>query len=81
MLPRVGRRAALTALIVGSSAVLPAVLQRDVQAAPAPYTFNWNGAPASPQPWDGSAGNWDLIVHTRDGTSDAMQAMQAQHGS
>ena len=75
------QRLILMALILATIALVPSALNRSASAAPAPYTFNWNGAPASPQPWDGSAGNWDLIVHTRDGTSDAMQAMQAQHGS
>ena len=47
--------------------------------APAPFTFNFTGEPAAPQPWTPS--NWDVVVESRDKGSFAhLEGMQAQHG-
>ena len=69
---------AAVALVAGMAA------DRGVQraaAAPASFSFNWNGTPAGPQPWSpGEVNDWDLIVHNRDNQS-SMQMVNAEHGS
>jgi hypothetical protein len=46
----------------------------------APFTFNFDGAPATPQPWNPP--NWDVAVNSGNvNTFAQLEGMQAQHGS
>lgn len=47
--------------------------------AGAPFTFNFEGNPTSPQPWRPTS--WDVVVNSRDvRTFVQLEGMQAQHG-
>jgi hypothetical protein len=53
-------------------------LSRSAQAAA--FSFNWQGAPASPQPWTpGAVNGWDLITNSAAATDQARNPI-AQHG-
>ncbi len=66
----------LTLLIAAGDGVTTA----SASAAAAPYTFNFTGDPAAPQPWNPST--WDVVVNSRDTpTFSQLEAMQAQHGA
>lgn len=48
-------------------------------SAPAPFTFNWAGSPASPLAYQ-PATDWDVQIHVR-APQDTMERMDAQHGT
>ena len=79
-----GLRVALTlalALVLTSVVVAPSSRPASASSGSA-YSFNWNGVPSSPQPWNPSSG-FDMVVHDRDFTQTFSQpySFQAQHGS
>jgi hypothetical protein len=56
------------------------VVSASPPSTPAPYTFNFEGNPATPQPWNPST--WDVAVHSRDTDTFAkLEGMEAQHGA
>jgi hypothetical protein len=69
-------------LVLLLAAVGLTVVVSPTASAGAPYSFNWNGVPGSPQPWNNATqGNFDLIVHTRaQNADDHISAVNAQHG-
>ena len=71
-------------LLFALALVASTAADRGVQratAAPAGFSFNWNGTPAGPTPWSpGAINDWDLIVHNRD-HQDSMYMVNAMHGS
>ena len=74
-------------VIARACALVAAALMLLVQTgAPAgasptePFTFSWQGSPATPQPW--TPADWDVIVHSRDTQTWAQpDPMQAEHGA
>ena len=67
--------AALPLLVtLGPAAPAPAA------ASSSPFNFNWDGAPATPQPWvPGQVNDWDVIANI-DGPVDRNGSMEAGHG-
>jgi hypothetical protein len=60
---------------------LPGALPQRAAAAPAVFSFNWNGDGPVPLPWrPGLINDWDLIVHNRDNQS-SLYLVNAEHGA
>jgi len=69
---------ALGLVMIGLAATSPAAI---VSAGPSTFSFNWNGGPATAQPWrPGLINDWDLIVHNRD-NQNSLQMVNAEHGA